>query len=256
MFSLEGKTAVVTGGASGIGLATVKRFAEAGAEVVIADLKDAGELARRVNGLFVETDVSEEAQVEHLMRRTADTYGKIDIVINNAGGGNVSEYNFIPALSTADFDACYRSNLMGTVYGIKHSVKFMTGGGSIVNMSSVAGYQGTPTYSPYVAAKAAVIGITKTAALELAPSNIRVNCVCPGTVDTPLARRKEVERELKMAAIMMPLGRICEPEEVAALCHFLVADDCSFVSGQAICIDGGMTAGMGIGVAMTLLESV
>jgi 3alpha(or 20beta)-hydroxysteroid dehydrogenase len=255
MFSLEGKTAVVTGGASGIGLATVKRFADAGADVVIADVKDAGEVARGVDGLFVQTDVSQEAQVEHLMRRAAETYGKIDIVINNAGGGDVSEYNFIRSLSTGDFDACYRSNLMGAVYGIKHSVDFMTGGGSIVNMSSVAGYQGTPTYSPYVAAKAAVIGITKTAALELAPNNIRVNCVCPGTVDTPLARRKGVESELRIAPIIMPLGRICEPEEVAALLHFLVADDCSFVSGQAICIDGGMTAGLSIGVAMTLLAN-
>jgi NAD(P)-dependent dehydrogenase (short-subunit alcohol dehydrogenase family) len=144
---------------------------------------------------------------------------------------------------------------MGVVFGIKHAVDHMTKGGSIVNTSSVAGYQGAPTYAPYVASKAAVIGVTRTAALELAGRNIRVNCVCPGTVDTPMAYGDDVQAELKIAAMMMPLGRLCKPEEVAALFHFLCGDDCPFITGQAICIDGGMTAGISMGLVMPLLES-
>ncbi len=256
MFSLEGKIAVVTGAASGIGLATVKRFAEAGAKVVVADITESSDLAKEIGGLFIKTDVTQEDQVKALMDKTAETYGRIDIVINNAGGGEGSGPNFIPYLPAEDFEAGYKLNLMGVVFGIKHAADHMTDGGSIVNTSSVAGYQGAPTYAPYVASKAAVIGVTRTAAIELAARNIRVNCVCPGTVDTPMAYGDEAKAELKIATMMMPLGRLCKPEEVAALFHFLVADDCSFVSGQAICIDGGMTAGISMGLVLPLLENL
>lgn len=256
MFSLEGKIAVVTGAASGIGLATVKRFAKAGAKVVIADITESSDLAREIGGLFIKTDVTQEDQVKALMDTTAETYGRIDIVINNAGGGEGSGPNFIPYLPAEDFEAGYKLNLMGVVFGIKHAADHMTDGGSIVNTSSVAGYQGAPTYAPYVASKAAVIGVTRTAAIELAARNIRVNCVCPGTVDTPMAYGDEANAELKIATMMMPLGRLCKPEEVAALFHFLVADDCSFISGQAICIDGGMTAGISMGLVLPLLENL
>ncbi len=255
MFSLKGKVAVVTGGASGIGLATVKRFAEAGANVVIADIAEAASLAKEVGGLFIRTDVTSEEQVKTLMDKTDQKYGRIDIVINNAGGGEGDGPNFIHELPAKDFDSGYRLNLMSVVFGIKHAVDHMTGG-SIVNTASVAGYQGTATYGPYVASKAAVIGITRTAALELAPRNIRVNCVCPGTVDTPMAYKDGGGAELKIARMMMPLGRLCKAEEVAALFHFLCADDCSFISGQAICIDGGMTAGLSLGLVMPLLENL
>lgn len=256
MFSLEGKAAVITGGASGIGLATVRRLAEAGAKVAIADITEADDLAKEVGGIFIKTDVTQEDQVKALMDKTAEEYGRIDIVINNAGGGEGGEINFIPFLPAEDFDKCHKLNLMGVVFGIKHSVDHMIDGGSIVNTSSVAGYQGAPTYAPYVASKAAIIGVTKTAALELAPRNIRVNCVCPGTVDTPMAYGDDVETELKIASMMMPLGRLCKPEEVAALFHFLVADDCPFISGQAVCIDGGMTAGLSLGLIMPLMENM
>ena len=255
MFSLEGKIAVVTGGASGIGLATVKRFAESGAKVVIADITGEAELAKDVDGLFIRTDVTQEDQVKALMDKTAETYGRIDIVINNAGGGDGGP-NLIPYLPAKDFEAGYKLNLMGVVFGIKHAVDHMTGGGSIVSTSSVAGFQGAPTMAPYVASKAAIIGVTRTAAIELAARNIRVNCVCPGTVDTPMIYSDEGQAELKIAAMMMPLGRLCKPEEVAALFHFLVADDCSFITGQAICIDGGMTAGISLGLVLPLLENL
>lgn len=256
MFSLEGKVAVVTGGASGIGLATVKRFAKAGAKVVMADITDATALAKEVGCLFIKTDVTNEGQVKTLMDETAQRYGRIDSVINNAGGGEGEGPNFIRELPARDFESGYKLNLMSVVFGIKHSVDHMTNGGSIVSTASVAGFQGTATYGPYVASKAAVIGITKTAAIELAPRNIRVNCVCPGTVDTPMAYTDGGGAELKIAKMMMPLGRLCKAEEVAALFHFLCADDCSFISGQAICIDGGMTAGLSMGLVMPLLENL
>jgi 3alpha(or 20beta)-hydroxysteroid dehydrogenase len=255
MFSLEGKIAVVTGGNQGIGLATVNRFAEAGATVVIADINDATEVAESVNGFFVKTDVCEEEQVRALMEKTAEKYGRIDIVINNAGGGS-GEPAFIPHMAEEYFQETLQLNLMGVVFGIKHSADYMTNGGSIVSSASVAGFQGVASYGPYVAAKAAIIGVTKTAALELAPRNIRVNCVCPGTVDTPVHQKEQKSPEEKLATLMMPLGRLCRPEEVAALFHFLVADDCSFVSGQAICIDGGMTAGLSLGLVVPLLENM
>ncbi|GAB4338355.1 MAG: SDR family oxidoreductase [Candidatus Abyssubacteria bacterium] len=256
MFSLEGKTAVVTGGASGIGLATVRRFARAGANVVVADINDAADIAKEVGGLFIKTDVRREEHVKALMDTTAETYGRIDIVINNAGGGEGSGANFIPMLPTRDYETSFRLNTLGVIFGIKHAVDHMTRGGSIVNTASVAGFQGVATYSPYVASKAAVIAITKTAAIEMAPRNIRVNCVCPGTVDTPMAYSESGKTELKLAAMMMPLGRLCKPEEVAALFHFLCADDCSFISGQAICIDGGMTAGLSLGLIAPLMENM
>jgi 3alpha(or 20beta)-hydroxysteroid dehydrogenase len=256
VFSLKGKIAVVTGGASGIGRATAQRFSTAGATVVIADINDATDLAKELGGMFVKTNVKQEEQVKALMDKTAEAHGRIDIVINNAGGGEGSGPNLVPYLPAEDFENSYRLNFMSVMFGIKHAVDHMTGGGSIVSTASVAGYQGAPTYGPYVASKAAVIAITRTAALELAGRNIRVNCVCPGTVDTPMAHSDEGQAELKIAKLMMPLGRLCKPEEVAALFHFLVSDDCTFISGQAICIDGGMTAGLSMGLVMPLLENL
>jgi NAD(P)-dependent dehydrogenase (short-subunit alcohol dehydrogenase family) len=144
---------------------------------------------------------------------------------------------------------------MGVVFGIKHAVPHMTGGGAIINTASVAGVQGAVTYAAYSASKAAIINITQTAALELAPMGIRVNCVCPGTVNTPMVYQPAGEAELAIATKIMPLGRLCEPEEVAALFHFLASDDAAFISGQAICIDGAMTAGLGFGILTTLLSA-
>lgn len=256
MFSLEGKIAVVTGGASGIGRATVERFARAGARLCIGDLNDASDLAGQVGGVFVKTDVTKEEQVKALMDTAAEKYSGIDVVVNNAGGGAVSEHDFMTFLSTEDFDACYRLNLLGVVYGIKHSVDHMTRGGSILNTASLAGLQGAPRYAPYTAAKAGVIGISRTAAIELAARNIRVNCVCPSVVDTPLARRADVSGEFKLAPYLMPLGRVCTPEEVAAVFHFLASDEASLITGQAISIDGGMTAGLSMRLVTPLLEKL
>jgi 3alpha(or 20beta)-hydroxysteroid dehydrogenase len=146
-------------------------------------------------------------------------------------------------------------NTMSVVFGIKHAIPHMSSGGSIVNTASVAGVQGVLTYGAYSASKAAIVSVTRTAALEVAPRGIRVNCVCPGTVNTPMAYQEGLEAELALATKIMPLGRLCEPEEVAALFHFLASDESAFISGQAICIDGGMTAGMGFDVLMPLLPT-
>ncbi len=238
MFSLEGKVAVITGGAGGIGQATVRRFASAGAQVVVADVNDAQALAEEVAGLFVQTDVSDEAQVEALMNAAAAAYGRIDVMINNAGipvGGAA-----IAAVAADDVRRSFGTNALGAVYGIKHAVPHMHEGGAIINTASLAGLQGMYGSVPYVAAKFAVVGITKTAALELAGRGIRVNCVCPGNIDTPMGASPEFAA---VTNAMTPLGRPGRPEEIAALFHFLASDDCSYITGQAISIDGGMTAG-------------
>ena len=253
MFSIDGKVAVVTGAASGIGLATARRFAAAGARVVLADLTEAGHIASEIGGVFVRTDVSREEDVEALMQRAAKDHGRIDVVINNAGIG--TDTNLLVGTAASDFERAFQVNTMGVVFGIKHAVPHMTNGGAIVNTASVAGVQGAITYSAYSASKAAIISVTLTAALELAPLRIRVNCVCPGTVDTPMAYQEGVEAELALASKIMPLGRLCKPEEVAALFHFLASDDAAFISGQAICIDGAMTAGLGFPIVTTLLSA-
>jgi len=241
-FSLVDKVAVVTGGVSGIGLAIAERFARAGADIVIADVADGSALAAKLGGLFVQTDVSEEEQVKELMQRVHDTYGKLDIIVNNAGV--FGDYVKLVDSHKKDFDLTYSVNTLGVVHGIKHAVPFMREGGSIVNISSVAGRQGAMYLGPYVASKWAIIGITKTAALELGTRKIRVNAVCPSSVDTPMARAEGGEALLNMESLQVPLGRIAQPEEVAALVHFLASDDSSFINGQAINIDGGFTAGV------------
>jgi len=253
MFSIDGKVAVITGAASGIGLATARRFAAAGAWVVLADVNEASHIAAQVGGDFVRTDVSREEEVEALMRRAAKPLGHIDVVVNNAG--IAADSKALLSATAADFERSFQVNTMGVVFGIKHAVPHMANGGAIINTASVAGVQGVVTYGAYSASKAAIINITQTAALELAPMGIRVNCVCPGTVNTPMIYHPGAEAEVALASKIMPLGRLCEPEEVAALFHFLASDDAAFISGQAICIDGAMTAGLGFGIITPLLSA-
>ena len=254
MFSLEGKVAVVTGAASGIGRATALRFARAGAKVVIADISDAADVAKEAGGIFAKTDVSSEEQVKSLMETAAAEYGPITTVVNNAGMGG--EGLLVEAMTEESVDAAMNVNFKGALWGIKHATPNMADGGSIMNTASYAGLYGTPSYGSYVFSKAAIIALTKTAALELALRWIRVNCVCPTTVDTPMAYVEGAEVELELASYLQPLGRLIKAEEVAALYHFLASDESAMITGQAIPIDGGMTAGPSLGVIMPLYEKI
>lgn len=251
LFSLDGKVAVVTGGASGIGLATARRFAAAGARVVIGDRTDAASIASGIGGIAVRADVSAEDDVARLMRTASERFGAIDIAINNAGVGTTE---WLPDMTEEALDHNLDVNFKGAVWGVKHGARFMGDGGSIVNTASIAALFGSPGYAAYAASKAAIVSVTKTAALELAPRRIRVNCVCPGTVDTPMSEGDDVELEMAIADKIHPLGRIAQPEEIAALFHYLASDESSFVTGQAIAIDGGMSAGSGLATWSVLYE--
>jgi len=243
-FSLQGKVAVITGGGSGIGLATAKRFVKAGATVVIANRRDSSALASSFGAEYVHADVCKEADVEKLMDGVASQHGRIDIVVNNAGYGQVGMT--CADVTEAAMQAHLQPNVLGVMFGTKHGVKHMPRGGAIVNVSSLGGIIGIPGYGAYVATKFAVVGMTKTAALELAPQGIRVNSVCPGTIDTPINHQGGADAELELVKIIAPLGRIGEPEEVAALIHCLAAPDCGYVTGEAVVIDGGWAAGPSI----------
>lgn len=241
MFSLEGQVAVITGGGSGIGLETVRRFRQAGADVVLADISDSHDLANETGAVFHRCDISAEDEVRRLLEFSIERFGQLHILVNNAGV--FSDYLPIEEKQSPSFDLCYSVNIMGTAFGLKHAAKLMADGGKIINVASAAGIIGATGLSDYVASKHAVVGLTRSAALELGERNIRVNCVCPTTVDTPMARQEGGEHLLEGEKLMVPLGRICQPEEAAALIHFLASDDCSFINGQAILLDGGMTCG-------------
>ncbi len=241
-FSLKGKVAVVTGGGSGIGKAVVQRFARAGAKVVIGDLSDCPELATEVGGMSVPTDVSKESQVENLLKTTLECFGRLDILVNNAGV--FANYKQLKDASKEDFQKCFDVNTLGAFYGIKHAARLMNEGGSVINTASYAGKTGFIDLGSYGASKYSVVGLTQTAALELSERNIRVNCVCPTSVNTPMAHEEGGDALLNVEKTLVPLARICEPEEAAAMIHFLAADDCGFINGQALNLCGGWSAGL------------
>ncbi len=248
MFDLDGRVAVVTGGASGIGLATVERLAAAGAAVVIADIQDGTELAARVDGLFVRADLTREQDVANLIDTTLERYERLDIMVNNVGGGTPPAGLDSLEIEALEYD--FRLNTVTALLGMRYAAVRMEEGGAIVNTSSIAGLRGVPDLGAYAAAKWALVGLTKTAAIELAPRGIRVNCVCPGVVDTPLAHEEDVAYIVRAAYRTAPLGRLAKPDEIAAAIHFLCAGDCGYITGQAIAVDGGTTAG----ISSALLE--
>lgn len=252
MTTLANKVAIITGGANGIGRATAELFAQHGAAVMVSDVDQpngeavvsaiisAGGQAR-----FVKADVSKEPDIQSLFSETHRTFGRIDIVFNNAGiegtPGPLADYD------VATFDKVLAINLRGTFLGMQAALAHMVpaGGGVILNMASVAGLKGFTTLAPYVASKHAVVGLTKAAALEYAPHNVRINVVCPGAVVTEMIHRitgndPAVEDAY---AKLQPIGRMGTPSEVAELALFLCSDAASFITGAAIPVDGGIMAG-------------
>lgn len=252
-FSLEGKVAVVTGAASGIGKCTADRFLKAGAKVVSADIRGGDENDRSDVSAFVKVDVSREEQVGKLMETAVSFFGRLDIVVNNAGigmGGDIRD------LTEEAFDRIMAVNAKGVLFGIKHGAAHMADAGAIINTSSMAGLMGFPSYAAYGASKAAIISLTKNAAIELAPRRIRVNAVCPSTIDTPINAGEMAQVELALASQIHPLGRIGKPEEVAALYHYLASDESAFITGAVIAFDAGASAGIGLGIIEPLVGMI
>ncbi|WP_018637693.1 SDR family NAD(P)-dependent oxidoreductase [Parafrankia elaeagni] len=246
---LTTRVAVVTGGASGIGRASVLRFLAEGARVVFGDLNEANagqlldEVADPARVRFVPTDVTDEADVAALVGAAVNAFGRLDIVFNNAGIGGA----FGPLVETdpADWDRTFAVISRGVFLGTKHAARAMIAqgdGGVIVNNASVAGMGGGGGLTAYSAAKAAVINFTANAAVELAAHRIRVNAVCPGLVDTPLVMGRDAAAIEARLATFQPWPELGRPEDIAGLVAFLAGPDSVFLTGTAVLADGGMVA--------------
>ena len=253
MGKLEGKVAVITGAGAGIGRASASLFAREGAAVMVADLDfGAGEETaahiRREGGeaACVEVDVAVPDQVERMIRTSVETFGRIDVLFNNAG------VNFPASVVDVTEEMWSRSldvNLKGVMLGCRHAIPEMlkTGGGSIVNTASMLGLVASPRQAPYAAAKGAVVMLTRQIAIDYARQNIRVNCLCPSEVNTEMNRRfieqsADPRAELRRVLARIPMDRMAETEEVAAAALFLASDDASYITGVALPVDGGLTA--------------
>ena len=248
--SFEGQVALVTGAASGLGLATAKAFAESGASVVLADVNEKAVLAaakaladKGFKTLGVRCDVSNDADVEALVKKTVDTFGRLDVAYNNAGIQN--QLAEAADQTREDYDRVMGVNLRGVWCCMKYELRVMRkqGSGSIVNCSSLGGLIGGPERGIYHAAKHGVIGLTKSAAMEYAAKGIRVNAICPGMIRTPMSDQMEAagqgEALKKMLEQNVPMKREGKPEEIADAVLFLCSSKASYITGQSISVDGG-----------------
>jgi NAD(P)-dependent dehydrogenase (short-subunit alcohol dehydrogenase family) len=249
---LRDKIALVTGGTSGIGKETALLFAKAGAKVVVAgrretEGREVTELIRSHGGdaLFVKTDVAKTADVQALVNKTVDKFGRLDVAFNNAG----IEGAWVPIVEQTeeDFDRVMDINLKGVWLCLKYEIQQMLktkSGGAIVNMSSVAGLMGSAGAAAYVSSKHGVIGLTRTAALENALNGIRVNAVCPAVIETPMADRAFADPVISKAVLgHHPIGRFGTPLEVAEAVLWMCSSKASFMTGHYIVVDGGFLAG-------------
>ncbi len=249
---LQDKVAVVTGGASGIGRATVLRFLDEGAAVVAADLNEttgketlavAAKAGHAKRLRFVRTDVVREGDVEAAIQLAVSEFGRLDCIFNNAGIGGA--FGPITHIAADDWDYTFAVLVRGVFFGIKHAARVMQAqgpGGSIINTASVAGLGGGDGPQAYSAAKAAVINLTRAAAIELAPARIRVNAICPGAILTPLLHRGSPEVLAPVLEKVQPWPEVGTGEDVAGAVLYLASEDARFVTGTALVVDGGLTA--------------
>ncbi|PYT59876.1 MAG: short chain dehydrogenase [Acidobacteria bacterium] len=249
---LHGKIGIVTGGTSGIGRDTAVLFAKTGAKVVVAGRREAEgkktlDLVRVAggDGLFVQTDVSRATEVQVLVRKTVEKFGRLDVAFNNAGIEGA--WSPIAEQSEKDWDRTIDINLKGVWLCLKYEIQQMLkqgGGGAIVNMASVAGFIGSAGAAAYCASKHGVMALTKTAALENARSSIRVNVVCPAVIETPMGERLWGAPEAKKFALgLHPIGRFGTAMEIAEAVVWMCSDRASFMTGQSLVLDGGFLAG-------------
>lgn len=253
----QGKVAVITGGASGIGAATVRKFVSEGAKVVIADMQEemgrklAGELGANVH--FQKTDVTREAEVKAAVEGAVAKFGRLDCIFNNAGFGGAA--GPVETISVQDYDITMDVLVKGVFLGIKHAAPILKaqGSGTIVNTASIAAFYSGIGPVLYNAAKAAVLQMTKSMALEFGYFGVRVNCVCPGIIATPLAAGRAGAPQEVIDKMRESLGgdegeevlrRIGNPEEIADAVFWLASDESSYVNGHALVVDGGRTAGL------------
>ncbi|MHB9879358.1 SDR family NAD(P)-dependent oxidoreductase [Pacificimonas sp. ICDLI1SI03] len=247
MGRLEGKVAIISGGAQGMGAATARLFAQEGARVVIGDVvEEKGRAVAEEIGdaaLFQKLDVREESDWQRVVKAATDKFGKLDILVNNAA---VTHFGASEELKKEDAERVLGINVIGTMMGVKHAVPSLkaNGGGVIVNISSVDGLRGCNGLIAYTASKWAVRGMTKSLAYEYGPSGIRVVSVHPGGVNTQMGNpANETGEDLNRHYRRVPLQRIGEPEEIARTTLFVCSDEASYISGAEIAVDGGWTAG-------------
>ncbi len=245
---LNGKVAIITGASRGIGAASARVFAASGARVALAarDENAIATVAKEIlstggQAIAVPTDVGDPVSVERLVKRTLDGYGRLDVAFNNAGDGHMPTP--LADIKVEDFERAVRVNLMGVFLSMKYEIPAMlkNEGGAIVNMSSTAGLNGVKGIGGYVASKHGIIGLSKTAALDYAQQNIRVNAIAPGPILTDRLRQLKNREQVSLSA---PMGRIGAPNEVAYIAAWLCSDEASFITGATIPVDGGRVAGI------------
>ena len=245
MGRLEGKVAIITGGAQGMGAATAHMFAKEGAKVALGDVRDGAAVATKIGdaAFFRKLDVTSDDDWTGMVAQTMERFGAIDILVNNAG---LVHFTAIEDVKAEDALRIFSVNTMGPMLGAKHCVPHMRGGGRsvILNISSVDGLRGCNGLSCYTASKWALRGLSKTQAYELGPRGIRVVSIHPGGVDTPMGNAAGLTGEERNRAFrQVPLQRIGEPEEIAAVSLFLASDEASYITGAELAVDGGWTGG-------------